>query len=101
VALTQFQSDDLNFQLMQNSWAAQLNPLLLDPLNQNVFLPNIVLTSGDNTINHKLGRALQGWFIVRQNAAASLFDKQSTNSMPQLTLVLNTSADVTISLIVF
>jgi hypothetical protein len=88
-------------QLLQTSWAAQRNPLLDNPLNSVSILQSVVLASGDNTINHKLGKKLQGWFIVGQNASATFYDKQSSNSTPQLTLVLNASGAVTVNLAVF
>lgn len=99
--LTQFQSDDRDFQLMQNSWAAQINPLLDNPMNKGLLLNSINLVSGDNTINHKLSRKLQGWYVVGQNASATFFDKQSTNQMPDRTLILNSSGTVQINLVVF
>lgn len=54
-SLTQFQSDDRTFQMMQNSWAAQINPLLANPMASGLFLKGIVLTTGANVINHLLG----------------------------------------------
>jgi hypothetical protein len=99
--LPQFQDDSQPFQLMQNSWGAVLNPIINNPLNLGNILNGIVLASGDNTINHKLGRKLQGWYIVGQNASATFYDKQSTNSMPNLTLVLNASGAVTVNMVVF
>ena len=86
---------------MQTSWAAQLNPLINNPINAASILSGVVLASGDNTINHKLGKKLTGWFIVGQSASATFYDKQSTNQNSQLTLVLNASAAVTVNLAVF
>ncbi len=99
--LPQFQSDDRDFQLMQNAWGSQLNPLLARPQNQSNVLKNIVLAAGDNTVNHLLGKNLQGWKIVRQRASASIYDKQDTNQRPNLTLILNASGAVSIDLEVF
>jgi len=86
---------------MQTLWASQLNPLLTNPALQGNILKSVVLASGDNTINHKLGRKLQGWIIVRQRASASMYDKQDSNARPELTLVLNASAAVTVDIYVF
>lgn len=101
--LTKFQGGDNAFQLLQTSWANSLNPLLLNPLNTILILKQIKLlaASSPNVVNHKLGQALQGWFIVGQNAAASIHDQQVQNQTPQLTLNLITSADVTVNLAVF
>lgn len=98
MSLAQFQSDDQIFQLMQNSWATQLNPLLANPALKSIILKNVLLVTGSNTINHKLGRKLQGWKIVRQRAAASLYDDQDANQQPALTLILVANTPVSVDI---
>lgn len=61
----------------------------------------MTLSAGTNTINHLLGRTLQGYRIIRQRAAASIHDEQDDNQMPQLTLVLVSTASVVIDLEIF
>jgi hypothetical protein len=96
-----FKDDNQSFMQMQNNWAAQLNPVLNSPSITPTILQNVNLTTGSNTINHKLGRKLQGWKITRQRAAASIHDDQDANQMPALTLVLVSDAPVSIDLEVF
>lgn len=79
----------------------QINPVLQIPLNSGMILQNVSLVSGSNTINHKLGKKLQGWFIVRQRAAAEVYDLQDSNLYPELTLILNSNASVNVNLFVF
>lgn len=88
--------------MLQTSWASQLNPLLSDPLSNSIMLADIVLKTGDNTINHRLGRKLQGYIVTRmQDGFVQLYDKQNSNQMPELTLILNSSGNGKIDLIVF
>jgi len=87
--------------LLQTNWAQQLNPIIQDPMSNNVILKNVVLTTGLNVINHKLGRNLQGWVLVRQRASASIFDAQDSNPNTALTLYLNSNANVTVDIMVF
>lgn len=94
-------SSKLPWELANPKWAARLNPLLANPLTQGRLLSNLVLVSGDNTINHGLGVDLQGYIVVMNSAAVTFYDKQSTNQMPELTLILHTSGITTISLYVF
>lgn len=101
MALPIFQSDNRDLQMMQTQWASQLNPLLAQPTASAVLLKAVKLTSGANQINHTLGRKLQGWTIVRQRAAATIYDQQDANQYPQLTLSLNASAPVTVDILVF
>lgn len=88
-------------ELMQTSWASQLNPLIANPLTKGVILENISLQTGVNVINHKLGRNLQGWFTSRIRSPATISDQQDANQTPQLTLVLVASAATNINLVVF
>jgi hypothetical protein len=82
----------------QQQWASILNPLLSNQLTQGQLLTGVTLKDGQNVVNHKLGRPLVGWFVVGQNAMASLWDSQASNQTPQLTLVLNSNAAVTVAL---
>lgn len=101
MSLPIFQSDIQPLSLMQTQWASQLDKLLSNPICNGNLLTGIVLRIGTNNISHKLGRKIQGWIPVGQNAVASFYDTQTTNSMPQLTLTLVSSAVVTINLYVF
>lgn len=97
-----FKDENRNLSMMQTAWASQLNPIIINPLSSMVQLDNITLISGVNTINHKLGKVLQGWFVTRmQNSFVQLYDLQNTNNMQDKTLILNSSGAGLISLIVF
>jgi hypothetical protein len=91
----------LNLNDMQNRWATVLNPVIQCPLVNGSQLTNIKLTIGNNVVNHLLGRKLQGWVVVGNNAVMSLYDTQASNQTPQLTLNLVSDADVTVSLWVY
>jgi len=103
--LPQLQSGGQNisavFTQMQTLWAAIIDPITSRDQNQSIILPGIVLAVGDNVIRHTLNRTLQGWQIVRINAAAAIFDKQATNNTADQNLILNSSAIATVSLEVF
>lgn len=91
----------LNINAMQNQWATAIEPVLNNPVIQGLILPNIALTTGSNSVNHRLARKLVGWYIVRQRGPASIYDTQDANQMPQLTLSLTSSADVVVDIAVF
>lgn len=101
MALPIYKSDDLTISQLQTNWAQLLNPVIDNPISAGLLLNRIQLVTGVNVINHKLGRKLQGWVVVRQRAAANLYDTQDSNIMPALTLQLTSSASVTIDLYVF
>ena len=100
--LPKFGTTDKSFALLQTQWAKFIDPILSLPMVQQNTLKNVVLTSGTtNRINHGLGRELQGWFIIRLRASATVYDTQDSNQTPQYTLQLVTSANVTVDLVVF
>lgn len=72
--------------------------MLSDPTNKGLILTGITLESGDNIINHKLGRVPQGWVVVDTTAAISPYRSQPLNAT---TLTLNVGATATVSLWVF
>lgn len=99
--LTQFQSDDRVMQMLQNSWASVLDPIVARPQNQSNILKNVKLINGSTTINHLLDKNLQGWKIVRQRAKASIYDFQDSNPTPNRTLILVSDAAVICDIEVF
>lgn len=105
MALPQFQADPNNvdtvLSMMQNAWAALLNPFISRPQNQSTIIPNVSLSVGANTITHGLGGPLTGWSIVRINGVANVYDQQAANANASKTLVLVSDAAVTVSLEVF
>lgn len=90
---------DQDLNAVQENVEESLAPLIKNPLLDGIILSNVELTTGDNDISHKLGRKLQGWVIVDRDANANIYRK--TSSTPTLTLKLNSSATVTVSLYVF
>lgn len=91
----------LNLAQTQNTWATALDPLISRPANNSIIIKDQALKSGANVINHRLGRKLQGWTLVRIRASATVYDTQDANVMPELTLQLTASADVTVDIEVF
>ncbi len=92
----------LNLDQMQNIWGSIIDPVVANPVNNSLLLKSIALSSGNNVINHRLGRKLQGWKITRMRSVAiSIYDTQDDNGMPDLTLNLNASAPCVVDIEVF
>lgn len=99
--LPNFNTKILELTQMQSAWASIIEPFLSRPSNSSNILKNVVLVTGVNYIEHKLGRPLQGWKIVRQRASAAIYDNQDSNVHPEATLWLVSSANVVIDLEIF
>lgn len=99
--LRQVHSTDRVLQQIQTAlkdYTTQLNGVqILD----GQLLENVSLAVGANSIDHKLGRVLNGWFIVRKSAAGDVYDTQDSNSNKNRTLQLVSSAAMTVSIWVF
>ena len=94
-------STALPWELARTKWAATLNALLGNPVVSGLLINDITVVPGANVINHKLGRKIQGYIVTMNSASVTFYDSQSTNQMPDLTLVLNASGNATISLYCF
>lgn len=91
-------TDNREFNQLQTKWASELNPLLAKPLSDANILKGIKLVSGDNVINHKLGRTMQGWIISDITDHIGICRSAPFND---LTLTLNSTGTVTVDLVVF
>lgn len=97
-----FVSDSKDLNMLQTRWASELNPIIASPISGSLLLKGVEISSGANTINHKLGRKLQGWVVCGMHGAyAQIYDNQQTNLMPDKTLLLQSSGATTIDLVVF
>ncbi len=96
------ESDRVDVQKLQTNLKQFLRPILKSSIIDGVLVKDLTLVTGSpNTVKHTLGRKLQGWIVVRQRASAIIWDDQDTNMIPSSTLVLQTSANVTVDLWVF
>lgn len=96
--LPNIQSNDQEFQLMQNRWSAILNPLLAKPLSSANIVKGVQIVTGVNVINHLLGRKMQGWIISDIDASAILYRSQPMNDK---TITITSNGNCTIDLVVF
>jgi hypothetical protein len=66
------------------------------------YVDEVNLTSGvQNFIEHKLGRAVKGYIVVKNNAQCDIWDNEATNTNQDRFLVLRTSANAIVSLWIF
>jgi len=99
--LQRIQTSDRVLNMIQDNVSNILDPYSSKDILQGQILQNVVLSSGANTVAHKLNRKLIGWFIVRQRSSATIYDTQDTQQAPALFLSLVASAGVTVDIYVF
>jgi hypothetical protein len=100
-AIAKVQTTNREVNQLQSNILTYLNTLGQNAINSGVILKDQSLKSGTNTISTKLERPLQGWFIVRQRSAASIYDNQDNNKDNSRTLILISNADVSVDIFVF
>lgn len=84
-------------ELLQEQWKKVLEPVIAVPLNNGLIIQASLIT-GNNIINTLLLRKQQGWMIIDQDAASSIYRSAPLNDK---TLTLNASAPANVSLWVF
>lgn len=104
MALETFQKiniDDFPTAQLQGNVEKALNPILNKPFMDHVILENIsVLSASDTTVNHGLGRLVKVIpFNFQGNAA--VWQLQSSNPTPEVSVLLRASADVVCDLLLF
>jgi hypothetical protein len=96
-----FETDNKELSMLQTRWISIIDPVLRRPQNQSLILKDVSLINGTNTIRTNLDQKLQGWKIVRQRAAASIYDAQDGNPNPATSLILVSNANVVVDIEVF
>jgi hypothetical protein len=91
-------STNLPWEKANPLWAATLNPIIANPITSSSIISSQKLILGTTTINHGLGRMMQGWFITDINGGAHIYRSAPLNS---LTLALTSDAAVTVNIVVF
>jgi hypothetical protein len=84
-------------QRLQTNIQSALTSILRNPLLDGRLVEDVELVTGSNKLEHKLERAVRGYILVRQNAAANLYEVSSDD----LFITLSSSADVTASIWIF
>ena len=94
--LTNDQPTNQNFQDIRNLATQIIRGALL----QNVFIENVTLGPQVSSVSHTLNRRPHGWFIVRKNAEADVWEPRDSAS-PSKVIDLQASAEVTVDIIFF
>lgn len=95
-------TDDPLQQRLQDSIAQSFQQFEKLPQLDSVVVSNITLASGiDNQVEHKLGRPILGWQIIRKDANADVWESSTVNTAPSSFVILKASANVTVSFIFF
>lgn len=100
-AFKKLETEEDSGNLIQENIASVVEPLLRSPIVNGVLLKGVTLVTGTiNQISHTLGRAPQGWIVVRQDANANIW-QVNPKQLSSTLLQIQVSANVTVDLWVF
>lgn len=95
-------TDDPLQQRLQDSIAQSFAQFEKLPQLDSVIVKDITLSSTiDNLVEHKLGREIVGWQIIRQNANAVVYESSTINTTPSSFVILRASAACTVTILFF
>lgn len=97
-------TDDLErvVSVVQGRVADAIDRIAGIPTLDGSMLSGVILTAGiDNFVSHGLGRKFLGWHVVDRTPDAGVFESATTNKSPDKFILLNSNADVTITLWAF
>ena len=77
---------------IEQAVANTLDPIVAIPWMGGVLLEDVSLTSGANTIDHKLGREIRGWFVVRIQGATATYPVETASDSTSLSLTIGANA---------
>lgn len=97
-AFAKVQTPDRLTNQLQSNIGASITALNANPLNAGILLSDVALVTGSNNVYTTLPGTLVGWLVIDADAASSIYREESSD--PGI-LILNASADVTVSLFVF
>ena len=89
---------NLPLPMMQTRWKSILDPVLSNLLINSILLQDITLITGNNTINHKLGRVPVGYIMVNSSTLITLY---TSAPFTAVNMTVNASSGGVISLVVF
>lgn len=96
-----FQTKDVELNRVYQNVSKFAQQFVGNPLLEGLVIKDLtVLSASGLTVSHGLGRDIQGWVVIRKGAQADVWEA-SNQPTASKTLVLESSANVTISLYVF
>jgi hypothetical protein len=96
-----FNSENREIVLLQANVESAFSQNIVSGLNNGILLENVELESGDNSVNHKLGRKIKGALVVAGGDGATIYNKILTDTELETKFTVNASADCTVNLWVF
>lgn len=101
-ALKKTRSENVDVRRLEDAVDDVVRPLSSNPLLDGRLIEGVAITSGTTKlVDHGLGRAWRGWYVVDRNANANVYRDTASRAEASRQLALLASATVTVTLWVF
>ena len=101
VNFTQLWSKDQEVTRVQSHIQKTFAPLLELPFADGVLRADLSIGTADTEIEHKLGRAYDGWLMVGLQANAVIYESATANTNKSSVIILKASTSATASIFFF
>ena len=99
-AMKTIQPDSYDSDVIQRNTKEFVKQLEDNIILDGILLNDIVITTADTVIEHKLNRKFQGWMIVRKNANADVWES-ATQTLESKFITLKSDTTVTVSIYIY
>jgi hypothetical protein len=101
VNFTQLWSKDQEVTRVQSHIQKTFAPLLELPFADGVLRADLSIGTADTEIEHKLGRAYEGWLIVGLQTNAVIYESATSNTNKNSVIILQASSAATATIFFF
>jgi len=101
VNFTQLWSSNQEVTRVQSHIQKTFAPLLELPFADGVLRADLSIGTADTEVEHKLGRAYEGWLIVGLKTNAVVYESSTTNSNKKSVIILQASSAATATIFFF
>jgi hypothetical protein len=101
VNFTQLWSDNQEVTRVQSHIQKTFAPLLELPFADGVLRADLSIGTSDTEIEHKLGRAYEGWLMVGLKSNSIVYESATSNTNKNSVIILKASTSATVSIFFF
>jgi len=96
-------TDDYQLSKVQDAAVESFSglPTQFPVINGNTVTATAPAATTDFAVNHKLGRAIAGWIVVRKNANANVWESATANPRPTDQVIFQASAKANLTFYFF
>ena len=93
--------DDITLNRIQDSVEDFAQAIIFPAITGIQIISEVIITTADTYVNHKLNRKYQGYIVINKNAAQTIYTSATANNNKNLYIILKASGTVTVDIMFF